>query len=265
MTTYKGLYDIVMARIGLLHESAKYPPAQFMLDLSCALNNFQERTRVVQWDKDLWRQSAFELGGDVLGIKEITDEDDNKLLLVSYEQNRRIFETYVEGRTSDDIDSPRSRAAKPSYGTTPANYDLLRMPPDTGIPPWDGSTRLCCRLNNRIIVFPDIGDIRLKLYYYPNLELFHERSKQWREFAPFNSEKFDTAFTEAGVGDQMQPYEQALCDWVTQEYYVREGSNKFKIYFGRYEQAVERAARAQRGRDTRELVADYHGAGAYSS
>lgn len=264
MTTYEGLYHDVLSTIGLLHESAKYPPLQFMRDLSKALNDFQMRTRVVEAEKKLFRQSGFELGSDVLGIREIADEDDNRLLMVSYEQNRGIFETYVEGRTdADDADSPRARLGKPSYGTTPANFDLQRNPPDTGISPWDKSTRLCCEHNNRIIVFPDLGDKWLQLYYYPNLELFHQSSKQWRAFFPADTANFDTAFTEAGVGDKIQPYEQALCDWVTQEWYVREGSDKFKVYYARYETTVRRAAEKPRAQ-SREMVTDYR-MGAYSS
>lgn len=255
MTTYEGLYHATMSNLRRYNESAAYSPTLFMYDLSYALNDFQARTKVVDSEKKLFAKNNFDLGADVLGIKEITDEDDNKLLLLGYEQVRRIFETYVEGRTDDEPDEARRRVRKASIGTTPAHYDLYRMPPDTGIKPWDDSTRLCAVNNNCVILFPSLGDNWLQLYYYPNLEFFSERSVQWRAFFGLES-NFATAFARYGVGDQMRPFEGALVDWVTQNYLIGEGSNKWEVYKARYEQAIQRAQ--SRPRHEHNLVSDYN-------
>lgn len=214
-STYFELYSDFQDKVKLYHKSATVTERSFMRYLTEAMQDFQKRTKIVETEKQLFAQSKFDLGDDVLEIIEVCDENDNKFFSMDYAQFRTELEKLGQD-ISSIADSPVT-AIPVGFLFQPGNraetidkYDAGRHPPPTGNTQYGQHTRIFCISYNRILFYPNRDDQILELRYIPDLHTFSSRSTQWKAWFDNNGENFEQLFKERGLWGTISQYESAI-------------------------------------------------------
>lgn len=207
-STYQELYSDFLEQLALYTEKANVTDKQFMRYITIAAQEFQRLTKVVNSEKQLFRDNNFDLGDDILEIIELQDETGNKLLSMEYAQFRNEWE-----RTGNPNSTPPTSIYdyynSINRAETVFRYDIGRNPPDPGDDQYGIHTRIWTVLNNNVLLYPDQQDEILELHYHPDIHPFSRTSPQWSDWFPYDT-NFATLFETRTLGPELAKWEQAL-------------------------------------------------------
>lgn len=237
-STYAELYSDFQSEVALYHEHAAVTDRGFMRVFTKVAQEFQKITKVVESEKQLFRDNNFYLGNDVLEIIEIADENNNNFFIMEYKQYTNELE-YLGGTNNsalqiNSLTQPGNRAE------TVDKFDLSRHPPETNDSQYGRHTRIATVTYNSVIFTPDRGDAILELRYIPDLHAFSKNSPQWTAWFDNDGADFLQLFTERGLGDEISPFEDAILQKAVSKYlFAYLDKDKSKAMQAQYDRAIE--------------------------
>lgn len=199
-STFRELFDDFRSAINTYTDDVQVDELQFMRYLSSGIQQFQERTEVVEASGTISVQSSgnYVLPYDCNRLIKVYDSQGTEYILQDYQQFIR-----------------QSQLAEP-YGTggfNPRRYSR-----------WDGATRGICGVYNRVLNFypkPAVGTITID--YIPNLEPISKSSDQWKDWykdsgGNFDATRFDLMFESSTLSFSLAMYERYLVDYAIAQY-----------------------------------------------
>lgn len=218
MSTFIELYSDFQEEVKLYHADATVSNRMFMRYIARAAKSFQRQVKVVENKKVIYANNEFFLGNDVLEIIELTDEDNNPLLPMTYKQARHEIQ----------VSAPEVQGIPDNYyiGAGLINYrrrinraenvaanDLGKIPAPTGDENWGQHTRIFTVAANRVVVYPEMlngtADELLNVYYYEDITPFSSEEEAWKRWF-IGDEEFMLMFQSTGFNAPLSQYEDTI-------------------------------------------------------
>ncbi len=239
MSTLRELYDDFTAAIRLYTEHLPVTEIVFLRYLSRGLQLFQRETELAEATLAISRDANgdFTLPEWTARLVQVQDKDNVELLIQDYRQLERTRHV-----TSNRIPD------------TPLNYGRRVRYPGEGISGY-ASARLVTQYNRRLLLFPDLGDTVLRLYFIPAVQPFSSAGPQWTDFFPLAS-NFKAQFDTRRLAAEFHDYEKAMMDYAVAEFIKSAGNANYRVYEQSFWEEVERA-KINKPVLFREGVADY--------
>lgn len=254
-STFQELYSDFTDLVKIYTTKLDVTPLQFMRLFSKGMAEFQRETEYleayVEVDKDV--NGVFTVPVDMLRLVELKDKHGVNFLIQNYEQFRRNVEKTTDG-----------------FIETPTNYSIRLKGIFNGLTYGNVSdtARMAAMWNRRFLIYPDLNDVTLKVYYIPELHPISQNSRQWSDYDPntnpapttkwfpFDS-RFNTMFSSTGVHPSLSPYESTFLDYAVGTYIKSQGSPNYAVFEKSYAIGVEKA-KVNKPSYYREGVASYH-------
>jgi hypothetical protein len=179
--------------------------------MSMAMMEVQKHLLCVDTSKQVFQLNGYDLGNDVLVLKEVRDDSGERLLIVSYEQ----MVSQIQRAGGQDM---RYR----NHNAIPRHIDYFRSPPPPENPDWWGHTHLVSVRENRLQFYPPRVDPQLTIWYNPVLHTFDASTPQWVAWFPLEA-NFEAFFETGQIGPQLAVHEDLLRDYIIYEFFLECG------------------------------------------
>jgi hypothetical protein len=254
-STFKEVYSDFVDLVKVYVTKLDVTPLQFMRLYSKGMADFQRETELieayVEIDRDV--NGRFSIPIDMLRLIEARDAYRVDFLIQNYEQYRRNQEKSVDGF----IETPRNYSIRLEGIFRGLRYNNVR---DTA--------RMITMWNRQFLIFPDLGDAIIHVYYIPEIHPISANSFQWSDYDATNNPtpttkwypidlRFETMFNTSGLHPTLSPYEQVFLDYAVAQYIQSQGNKNYIVYEKAYEKAVEKA-KFNKQSYYREGAASYH-------
>jgi len=254
-STFAEIYSDFRDMVKVYTTKLDVTPLQFMRLYSKGMAEFQRDTEYleayVEIDKD--SNGNFAVPVDMLRLVEVRDKNDLDLLIQGYTQYRRNVEKTVDG-----------------YIETPTNYSIRLRGIYNGLQYGNVSdtARMVTIWNRRLLIYPDLGDTILNVFYIPVIHPISSNSFQWSDYDattnptpttkwyPIDT-RFDTMFTTTGLHPTLAPFEGVFLNYAVSKYLESQGNQNYIVFEKAYEKDVKKAIE-EKPSYYREGVASYH-------
>jgi len=218
MQTYQELYSNFVESVKLYHQDAVFTDKLFMSLITRAAREFQRMTKFLETEKLVYKANDYDTGNDIVEVIEISDRYNTKLITMSYQQARREVERSGTGFNAESNDVNGWLGWQWRYNNHAENvynYDSKRSKNNfpnerESTTTWGNHTRIATIMKNRLYVYPtdadSIDDEYFRILYYPDIHPFSEKSTQWSEWFPYDT-NFNELFMTTGFDGVLSQYE----------------------------------------------------------
>lgn len=254
-STFQELYSDFTDLVKVYTTKLDVSPLQFMRLYSKGMAEFQRETEYleayVQVSKDV--NGNFTVPVDMSRLVELKDLYSVNFLIQNYTQFRRNVEKTVDG-----------------FIETPTNYSIRLKGIFNGLSYGNvtDTARMCTIWNRRFLIYPDLGDTDLYVYYIPEVHPISQNSRQWSDYDPNTNPnpttkwfpfdvRFNLMFSSTGVHPSLSAYETTFLDYAIALYIKSQGNANYAVFEKSYAIGVEKA-KANKPTYYKEGVASYH-------